>query len=410
MEEGLSSSRSQSHPQHSREDGNEVSSPRSHQSQPQVAQRFPQAWPLFLPHQQHSADVQGRCPERENNLPAFPMKKKAQERTGHVVASSNLSSNSSSMYTSSACSSSTLYTTTTSSSCRESNCSSPLSSESSLDQEELEETIARAQHRPQSYALSPSLQSLYQYQYQYQRHPSSPASPASSSLMGGKSPLFSLGPDMMAHVLTFLKPQECLKVLTMPLNREWRDSYTSHQDLWRVLCIMEPFKAILSPLADDDEDDDDSFCSLSGEDDEPSANELFGKYRLMYTSFVRCERYLTRIQEHKQNGRPPSVISYQSAGFPKFGAKKSLKKFLARTGGLVSSEGPVLNSTPHNLQLSNHPVGVADTDSASVSSTYSSESFSSPPAAGPLVSDEAASNEDGRESSSIDQKVRTVYW
>jgi hypothetical protein len=173
---------------------------------------------------------------------------------------------------------------------------------------------------------------------------------------------------------------------------------------------MDPFKAILSPSAecgedssdDEDDDDDDSFCSLS---DEPNVNDLFGKYRLMYTSFVRCQRYLSRIQEHKQNGRPPSVISYQSAGFPQFGASKNLKKFLARSGGLVSSKGPVISNPSQDI--SHIPAGVADTDESSVSD-YSEQPRPSQSAQLPFV--RSGESDEGDDEAEPDRKVSNTLF
>jgi hypothetical protein len=164
-------------------------------------------------------------------------------------------------------------------------------------------------------------------------------------ILEGKPPIMILGSDMMCHVLTFLEPPEILDVLTMPLSMDWRQSFTSQAELWRVLCLVEPFKA---RILDDDEDDDDdassgedSFCSLGGAQKDHSMKWLLGRYRLLYTSFVRCMRYLSQIKDDAVNGRSPSFIDYGLAGGGVqqnvIGTNKNLKHFLARARGVVSN-------------------------------------------------------------------------
>ena len=55
--------------------------------------------------------------------------------------------------------------------------------------------------------------------------------------------LTSVGSNVMAHILTFLEPTEILDVLTTPLCKDWRDTFCKSHELWRVLCMAEPFKA-----------------------------------------------------------------------------------------------------------------------------------------------------------------------
>jgi hypothetical protein len=167
------------------------------------------------------------------------------------------------------------------------------------------------------------------------------------------APFLMLGSDVMISVVSFLDPKETLNILTMPICKEWRLSYTSDQDLWRTICSTDPFSAdldisstaVIDDADDDDDDADDSFCSLNtgfncdtgGTNNE--GNNVLGEYRLKYTSFVRCMNYLNRIQNDIQNNVQPSSsvkddnndTASRVSTFPTFGVTKSLKKFLAKS-------------------------------------------------------------------------------
>jgi len=62
-----------------------------------------------------------------------------------------------------------------------------------------------------------------------------------------QAPIFSLGCDMMAHCMSYLEPMEVHSLLTVPLSKQWRDAYTVPQDLWRVLCLMDPSTSFVGP-------------------------------------------------------------------------------------------------------------------------------------------------------------------
>jgi hypothetical protein len=157
----------------------------------------------------------------------------------------------------------------------------------------------------------------------------------SESLLSGKPPITALGCDVMAHVLTFLEPPETMEVLTMPLSKDWLTSFTRQPELWRVLCLMEPFQAKIGEDDDDssDDDDDDSFpVDVSKE-----LRLTFGKSRMLYTSFVRCIRYLARIKDDALNGRALTAVDFgaSTASTHKIGKNQNLKDFLARAKGSV---------------------------------------------------------------------------
>jgi len=167
------------------------------------------------------------------------------------------------------------------------------------------------------------------------------------------SPLCALGSDIMSQVLTFLDASEILDVLTMPLCRDWRKTYSLNEDLWKNMCVLEPFKANL--VDDTDTDGEESFASIPVR---PVLKDAIGEYRLIFTSFVRCFRYLERIQTDARDGRLPAANDNSQTGFPQFGISKSLKRFLHChkdvSGSFVSAPFEATAS------MQTHPVGVTD--------------------------------------------------
>uniref|UniRef100_A0A7S2U985 F-box domain-containing protein n=1 Tax=Attheya septentrionalis TaxID=420275 RepID=A0A7S2U985_9STRA len=149
----------------------------------------------------------------------------------------------------------------------------------------------------------------------------------------GTPGIFSLGTDTMAQCLSFLEPSEVYSLLTVPISREWRRCFTVPKELWRVLCLSEPFNAKLDAGGDDELFDDSS--DSSSQDDE--IKHLFGKFRLLYTSFVRCTRYLARIKDDAVHGRPPSSIDDVGGNIHQhsFNSNSNLKFFLARARTLL---------------------------------------------------------------------------
>ena len=145
-----------------------------------------------------------------------------------------------------------------------------------------------------------------------------------------QAPIFSLGCDMMAHCMTYLEPTEVHSILTVPLSKQWRETYSAPQDLWRILCLTEPFKAKFGP-EDLDDSSDESISSLPLFSD-PDLKHVFGKYRLLYTSFIRCLRYLSQIKDDAIHGRAaPSVLDYggDQSCF-QLTSNSGLRKFLAK--------------------------------------------------------------------------------
>lgn len=155
---------------------------------------------------------------------------------------------------------------------------------------------------------------------------------------GKRAPILRLGSDVMAHVLTFLHPPDILDVLTMPLSKEWRQTFTLQPELWRVLCLVEPFKARMQDSPEDDSDTSDESCQQVNKG-------LLDRYRLLYSSFVRCMKYLSQIRDDALNGREPTFIDYggiaergrnSKRGPPTLlGSNRNLQLFLARARGVL---------------------------------------------------------------------------
>ena len=181
-------------------------------------------------------------------------------------------------------------------------------------------------------------------------------------LFEGKAPIFNLSSDLMAHCMAYLEPPVVHTLLTMPLSKDWHQNFTKPQDLWRVLCLTPPFNARFDV---DDDSSSDEFLSTYPTHPDVDVKHLLGRYRLLYTSFVRCMKYLARIKDDAVNGRPPSVIDYGSADLNALPlpASESLKRFLARARGVV-----VKNKHKRKLSgAADNPIGIND-DGSSVES------------------------------------------
>ncbi|KAL7488730.1 hypothetical protein ACHAW6_014356 [Cyclotella cf. meneghiniana] len=145
--------------------------------------------------------------------------------------------------------------------------------------------------------------------------------------------IYSLGADVMALVVSFLEVPESHTLLTSPLSKTWLETYTAPQELWKIMCTSGPFYAKLEESPDGRSDV--STCSF------PLCNDLemrhlFGRYRLLYSSFVRCMKYLDRLRDDALNGRTPTVYNNASQRdlYP-YNRNGSLKAYFARARRLV---------------------------------------------------------------------------
>jgi hypothetical protein len=204
----------------------------------------------------------------------------------------------------------------------------------------------------------------------------------SESTLGGTLPIMAVGCDIMAHILTYMEPPEILDTLTMPLSKDWLKSFTRQPELWRVLCLLEPFKAHVD--SHEGSDSSDTSIDSYSTNVESELRSTFGKFRILYSSFVRCMRYLSRIKDDAVNGRAPSMTGYGSASaapssMRDFETNHSLQQFLARARGVaVTKQGQLLTGDDDNSDISDDendvvalakaaPIGVSDNGCATTS-------------------------------------------
>jgi hypothetical protein len=181
--------------------------------------------------------------------------------------------------------------------------------------------------------------------------------------MFGRPAILCLSSDLMAQCLSYLNPPEVHEILAMPLSKEWRSAFTMPPDLWRVLCLTEPFNARF-----DDEDSDSEDCSFPAIP-EQEVRHLLGKYRLLYTSFVRCMKYLDKIKDDARHGRPPSLVEYGRSSNPSsvsVRTNENLKTFLARARGMIVKNKKKQKACEDDSSMESH-IGVTD-DNSSVES------------------------------------------
>jgi len=122
-----------------------------------------------------------------------------------------------------------------------------------------------------------------------------------------ESLMYSVGVDIMGVVMSFLNPVESHNFLTMPISKTFRALYTQPQDLWKVLCLSDPFRVKVNDRDGTNGSGDESSGSFPI-CDRLGVRHTLGKYRLLYTSFIRCVRYLARIKEDAINGRLPLAV------------------------------------------------------------------------------------------------------
>jgi len=149
--------------------------------------------------------------------------------------------------------------------------------------------------------------------------------------------IYLLGHDVMAQVASFLEPPEAYSFLTTPLSKTWLVAYTAPQELWKILCTSAPFYAKLD-YENNGGSSDSSSCSSFPMCNDMEMRHLFGRYRLLYTSFVRCMKYLNRLQDDALNGRVPALYANASqADIYPYNKNTSLKAYFAKARRLARS-------------------------------------------------------------------------
>ncbi len=203
-----------------------------------------------------------------------------------------------------------------------------------------------------------------------------PAVDHSGAKGSSENPFLMLGTDLMVAVATFLEPRETLSFLTVPLCKEWRFSYTADQELWRTMCCSEPFCADMTDYSasieasgahgEGGKDTDDN--PLNSLDDYKDAlrksNILVGEYRLVYTSFVRCMKYLDQVQNNGQSDVNDATMAGQGdkvksneIRFPTFGVTKSLKMYLNRNNDREALRSVIRKGSTDDIPST--PIGVS---------------------------------------------------
>ncbi len=113
------------------------------------------------------------------------------------------------------------------------------------------------------------------------------------------TPIYNVGVDVMAKILSYLKPIDASRVLAEPLSKTFRENFSIPQDVWKILCLSEPFYATVDKRGDGGDDSSGSYPICNGVE----LRHIVGKYRLLFSTFVRCVKYLDRIKDDSINGR-----------------------------------------------------------------------------------------------------------
>jgi len=125
--------------------------------------------------------------------------------------------------------------------------------------------------------------------------------------------IYDLGADVMACIMSYLEPDAVHTILVMPLSKLWRSVFTLPQDLWKVLCLSAPFHAKFDGVSGGNDHGIDENWLDSHHLRNPlcsnlEVRRLLGRYRMLYSSFIKCLRYLHRIKDDVSNHRTPLGI------------------------------------------------------------------------------------------------------
>lgn len=122
--------------------------------------------------------------------------------------------------------------------------------------------------------------------------------------------IYDLGADVMACIMSYLEPDAVHTILVMPLSKTWRSVFTLPQDLWKVLCLSAPFHSKFDGVSGGHIDENwlDSHHLRNPLCSNLEVRRLLGRYRMLYSSFIKCLRYLKRIKDDVSNHRTPLGI------------------------------------------------------------------------------------------------------
>jgi len=180
----------------------------------------------------------------------------------------------------------------------------------------------------------------------------------SSEISNFCPPILNIGRDVMASILSYLEPSQVLSFVMMPLSKKWRSTYSQSEDLWKILCLTEPFNANYEDIAVEKHSSTFLFCN--------DFENNMGRYRVVYTSFVQCWRYLECIKSESQKVckkrssiptiPPPFGLTFQKSN-------SSLGSYLAQAQSVVQNASNHLQSEIGSVETekANHnPFGVTD--------------------------------------------------
>ena len=152
--------------------------------------------------------------------------------------------------------------------------------------------------------------------------------------------IYSITVDAMSCCLSFLQPTEVYSVLTAPLSKMWLTTYAGQEDLWKVLCISDPFRANL--IENTEEVDEGTTCFPINSDHE--SDRQFGQYRLLFSVFIRFTKYLGRMKEdaikgsNSHSSADNSTLGRTRLNLCTFRGNESLQSFLLSATELASQK------------------------------------------------------------------------
>lgn len=147
--------------------------------------------------------------------------------------------------------------------------------------------------------------------------------------------IYDVGVDVMSKILTFLKPTDVYSMMTMPISKTFRATFSVPQNLWKILCLSEPFNAKVDRGKDGSDDSISSYPICKNLE----VKHALGRYRLLYSSFVKCVKYLDRVKEDAKNGRTPAgTYDSDENSAHSYADNSSLQQFFAEAHRLKRKE------------------------------------------------------------------------
>lgn len=171
-----------------------------------------------------------------------------------------------------------------------------------------------------------------------------------STYIKGDLTIYDVGVDVMSKILTFLKPTDVYSMMTMPISKTFRATFSVPQNLWKILCLSEPFNAKVDRGKDGSDDSISSYPICKNLE----VKHALGRYRLLYSSFVKCVKYLDRVKEDAKNGRTPAgTYDSEENSVHSYADNSSLQQFFAEAHRLKRKERPNSDSNDSSTYSQN---------------------------------------------------------